>query len=147
MRLHTAITDKFRTLDAPRGGDGIVRATTALDHVLGRLDAAGIIVGRVLTQEHIVDDELHPGFHFAHRTVQDRCVVWQVGELLFHARIARHVQTFEQLRAIGCGQNLLAPDALGLNLCVGGGGFRSVSLQQMRKKGGNFIKIMYIYAD
>lgn len=69
MGLHAAITDKFRTLDAPRRGDGIVRATTALDHVLGGLDAAGVVVGRAFAEEHIVDDELHPGFHFAHRAV------------------------------------------------------------------------------
>lgn len=91
MRLHTAITDKFRTLDAPGRGNGVVRAATTLDHVLGGFHTAGIFVRRVFTEEHVVDDELHSGFHLAHRTKQDRRVVREVGEFLLQAWIACHV--------------------------------------------------------
>lgn len=128
MRLHTAITDKLGALDAPGCSNRIVTAAATFDHVLGRLHTARVLVHGVFAQEHIIDNELHPGFHLAHRTEQHRCVVGQVGELLLHARIARHVQTLEQLRFVRRGQDLLAPDALGLDWCVIGGGFRGVPL-------------------
>lgn len=121
VRLHAAITDEFGALDAPGGRDRVVAAAAALDHVLGGLDAARVVVGAVLLQEHVVDDKLLPGLHLAHRAVQQRRVVGQVGELELLAGVAGHVQTLEQLGVVRRGEQLLAPDALGRHRTFRGG--------------------------
>ena len=110
--LHAAIADELRTLHTPRGGVRVVAATATLDLILGRLHAARIVLaarrGR-FAQKHVVDDVLEPALHLAHRT-DERRVVRQLRDLLLHARVARIVQTFQQLRMVVRCERLLAPD-------------------------------------